>query len=66
MLKFIFLTALSAVIFFFVWNFLRRFFFNDMKHQSQNKNTQSIKEKKYKWDAETVDYEEVVEKKEKH
>lgn len=64
---------LATIIIFFVWNILKRIFFNEFyknfpslnprnqenqKPKSQNK---SIKEKVH-WDAETVDYEEVEEK----
>ena len=64
---------LATIIIFFVWNILKRIFFNEFyknfpslnprnqenhKPKSQNKK----KKKKVNWDAETVDYEEVEEK----
>ncbi|EKB56901.1 hypothetical protein [Bergeyella zoohelcum] len=63
MLKFIFLTILSAVIFFFVWNFLKRFFFNEQRPTQKGNLNRKPSEKKFNWDAETVEYEEVKEKK---
>lgn len=64
---------LATIIIFFVWNILKRIFFNEFyknfpslnprnqekpRPKSQNN---TIKEK-VNWDAETVDYEEVEEK----
>lgn len=73
-IKYLLELVLATIIIFFVWNILKRIFFNEFyknfpslnprnqenaKPNSQNK---SIKEK-VNWDAETVDYEEVEEKK---
>ncbi|MFC7346205.1 hypothetical protein ACFQO9_05645 [Chryseobacterium zhengzhouense] len=72
-IKGIFEIVLATIIIFFVWNILKRIFFkkfytymgfNPNKNQQQeNKTSKSNIEKKVKWDAETVDYEEVKEKK---
>lgn len=71
-IKYLLELVLITIIIFFVWNILKRLFFNqfyknfptlnprnqeNQKPKSQNK---SIKEK-VNWDAETVDYEEVKE-----
>ncbi|WP_299176028.1 hypothetical protein [uncultured Chryseobacterium sp.] len=68
-MKYIFELVLAAIIIFFVWNILKRIFFksfysyrfnNDNKQQDlQNSNKSS--NQNLKWDAETVDYEEVKE-----
>lgn len=71
-MKFILLTILAAIIFFFTWNILKRIFFNKFyNYFGQNipkpNETEEKREKsgtinqKVKWDAETVDYEEVKE-----
>ncbi|WP_124642522.1 MULTISPECIES: hypothetical protein [Amniculibacterium] len=74
-MKYILELILSTIIIFFVWNMLKRIFSNyfytsiskkfqaqqNPYTQSQNKN--KPKEEKIKWDAETVDYEEVEQKK---
>ena len=74
-MKYIFEFILATIIIFFVWNILKRLFFNAFyknfpnfkpeNHQSQNPKTDSKKmpNQKIKWDAETVDYEEVKEEK---
>ncbi|KFF25439.1 hypothetical protein [Chryseobacterium vrystaatense] len=74
-MKYILELILTAIILFFVWNILRRLFFktfysyrfnnnkDNNKQQdihSSNKNKQNLN-----WDAETVDYEEVKESKDK-
>lgn len=71
-MKYILELILSTVIIFFIWNFLKRIFyssfykfprsknFDDKKTQNSNKNLDS----KINWDAETVDYEEIKDKKE--
>ncbi|MDQ1161212.1 hypothetical protein QE422_001580 [Chryseobacterium sp. SORGH_AS 447] len=74
-MKYILELVLSAIIIFFVWNILKRIFFktfysyrfnnqqnNNSKPDLQNsdKNNQGLN-----WDAETVDYEEVKESKDK-
>ena len=71
-IKYLLELVLATIIIFFVWNILKRIFFNEFyknfpslnlrnqenqKPKSQNK---SINEK-VNWDAETVDYEEVKE-----
>lgn len=70
-MKFIFEFILATIIIFFVWNILKRIFFKTFYKYTgfnpQNNPQQDIKssntniEKKVKWDAETVDYEEVKE-----
>ena len=72
-MKYILELILATIIIFFLFNILKRMFFftfykfprpeNKSKTQSQktNKNLDS----KIKWDAETVDYEEVTENKDK-
>ncbi|MCJ8154910.1 hypothetical protein MKJ01_14160 [Chryseobacterium sp. SSA4.19] len=69
-MKYIFELVLAAIIIFFVWNILKRIFFKTFYSyrfnnentkqdiQDSNKNNQNIK-----WDAETVDYEEIKEDK---
>lgn len=72
-MKYILELILTTVIIFFVWNFLKRMFFTKIfkfpqPRNDENVNPQKSKEKldsKIKWDAETVDYEEVKEPKEK-
>ncbi|SHG35487.1 hypothetical protein [Chryseobacterium vrystaatense] len=74
-MKYILELILTAIILFFVWNILRRLFFktfysyrfnnnkDNNKQQdihSSNKNKQNLN-----WDAETVDYEEVKESRDK-
>ncbi len=74
MFKHIFEFVLTVIIIFFVWNILKRLFFNafyknfptlNPKNQQQNEPTSSKKmpNQKVKWDAETVDYEEIKEDK---
>ncbi len=67
-MKFILLTILSAIIFFFVWNTLKRIFFTTFyqfpKPENREKhNRDNSIDQKVKWDAETVEYEEVKEPK---
>jgi hypothetical protein len=74
-MKYILELVLSAIVIFFVWNILKRLFFktfysyrfnNNKDNNKQqdlhdsNKNKQNLN-----WDAETVDYEEVKESKDK-
>lgn len=71
-MKFLFELILGTIIIFFVWNILKRIFFKSFykytgfkpnenpKQDIKNSNTNI--EKKVKWDAETVDYEEVKDK----
>ena len=79
-MKFILEIVLSTIIIFFVWNILKKIFFNyfykktglgsffnNLNQQNQQeesrKNTNNKKKEiKVKWDAETVDYEEIKEK----
>ncbi|SDJ20120.1 hypothetical protein [Chryseobacterium jejuense] len=71
-MKYILELVLSAIIIFFVWNILKRIFFKTFysyrfNNQQQNNSKQDINDsnknnnKNLKWDAETVDYEEVKE-----
>ncbi|WP_379964533.1 hypothetical protein [Epilithonimonas sp. UC225_85] len=73
-MKYIFEFVLATIIIFFVWNILKRLFFNafyknfptlNPKNQQENEHPGSKKmpEPKVKWDAETVDYEEIKEDK---
>lgn len=73
-MKYIFELIITAIIIFFVWNILKRLFFNafyknfptlNPKNQQQNEQKASKKmpSQKVKWDAETVDYEEIKEEK---
>lgn len=71
-IKGIFEVVLATIIIFFVWNILKRIFFSKFykytgfkPHTNQEKETKKANtniDKKVKWDAETVDYEEVKEK----
>lgn len=71
-MKFLFLTILATIIIFFTWNILKRIFFNKFynyfgqnapKPTVNNDKKSSTINQKVKWDAETVDYEEVKEDK---
>lgn len=73
-MKYILELIITAIIIFFVWNILKRLFFNafyknfptlNPKNQQQNQQTTSKKmpEQQIKWDAETVDFEEIKEEK---
>lgn len=75
-MKYILELVLSAIIIFFVWNILKRIFFKTFysyrfNNQQQNNSREDIhnsnknNEKNLKWDAETVDYEEVKESNDK-
>lgn len=75
-MKYILELVLSAIIIFFVWNILKRIFFKTFysyrfNNQQQNNSREDIhnsnknNKKDLKWDAETVDYEEVKESKDK-
>ena len=74
-MKFILELVLTAIIMFFVWNILKRIFFKTFYSYRFNNNNQNNKQqdlqnsdknnKKIHWDAETVDYEEVKETKDK-
>ncbi|MCT4191845.1 hypothetical protein HZP50_15175 [Elizabethkingia anophelis] len=76
MFKYLFEFILIVIIIFFVWNILKRIFFQPFyqgmtgqqvfekqkkqENQSQQKNKQNLN-----WDAETVEYEEIKEEKNK-
>lgn len=74
-MKYILELVLSAIIIFFVWNILKRIFFKTFysyrfNNQKQNNSQEDIQNsnknnKNLKWDAETVDYEEVKESNDK-
>ncbi|WP_276964906.1 hypothetical protein [Chryseobacterium sp.] len=75
-MKYILELVLSAIIIFFVWNILKRIFFktfysyrfnNDNQNNKQQdlQNSNKNNQQNLKWDAETVDYEEVKESKDK-
>ncbi|WBV58313.1 hypothetical protein AAEU33_10630 [Chryseobacterium sp. Chry.R1] len=72
-MKWILELVLTAIILFFVWNILRRLFFktfysyrfNNNNNKQQQDIQNSKKNAKINWDAETVDYEEVKETKDK-
>ena len=72
-MKYILELILTTVIIFFVWNFLKRMFFKKIFKFPQPRNEENVTQQKSKnnldskinWDAETVDYEEVKEPKEK-
>jgi hypothetical protein len=68
-MKYIIELVLTTIIIFFVWNILKRIFYTNFyqfppKNNPKNdpKKTNSSSEKNVKWDAETVDYEEVDKK----
>lgn len=71
-IKGIFELVLITIILFFVWNILKRIFFNKFykytgfrpnnNPEKETKTSNTNIEKKVKWDAETVDYEEVKDK----
>ena len=72
-MKYILELILTTVIIFFVWNFLKRMFFTKIfkfpqprkdENATQQKTSKNL-DSKIHWDAETVDYEEVKEPKEK-
>lgn len=67
-MKYILELILGTIIIFFVWNTLKRLFFkrfyNLTKQFNQPQQTQEKQksvDKNMKWDAETVDYEEIKE-----
>jgi hypothetical protein len=73
-IKYLIEIVLATIIIFFVWNILKRIFFNafyknfpqfnpkNQQNKRPNSQNKTIKEK-VNWDAETVDYEEVKEEK---
>jgi len=73
-MKYILELVLSAIIIFFVWNILKRLFFktfysyrfdNKNNNRQQDLNSSNKNKQNLNWDAETVDYEEVKETKDK-
>ena len=67
-MKYILELILGTIVIFFVWNILKRLFFNSFYNnfpsfnpRNQQQRQQSKKENKPKvhWDAETVEYEEI-------
>lgn len=69
-MKFVLELILATIIIFFVWNIMKRLFFSNFykfpkSNHQQEKPTTSKKniDKNLKWDAETVDYEEIKEEK---
>lgn len=73
LIKYIIELILITIIIFFVWNILKRLFFNAFyknfpafNPKNQQKTEQQSKKDKINWDAETVDYEEVNDKKEEN
>ncbi|MGU3375969.1 hypothetical protein [Chryseobacterium sp. M5A1_1a] len=76
-MKYILELVLSAIIIFFVWNILKRIFFkafygyrfnnngNQNNGQQDINNSNKNNNPNIKWDAETVDYEEVKDGKDK-
>lgn len=73
-MKYILELIITTIIIFFVWNILKRLFFSafyknfpnlNPKNQQQNQqnNPKKVADPKVKWDAETVDYEEIKEDK---
>ena len=72
-MKYIFEFVLATIIIYFVWNILKRIFFKtfhnymfDNKKNNNNRQQPDLQnsnkaDKKIKWDAETVDYEEIKE-----
>lgn len=68
-MKYIFELVLTAIIIFFVWNILKRIFFKTFYSYRFNNNNQNDRQQdiqnsnknksNLKWDAETVDFEEV-------
>ncbi len=75
-MKYILELVLTAIIIFFVWNILKRIFFktfysyrfnnnNPKSGQQDLHNSNKNNKKNLNWDAETVDYEEVKESKDK-
>ncbi|KIC63599.1 hypothetical protein [Chryseobacterium taiwanense] len=75
-MKYILELVLSAIIIFFVWNILKRIFFktfysyrfnnnNGSNNKQQDIHSSDKSKQNLKWDAETVDFEEVKESKDK-
>jgi len=69
-MKYVFELILATIIIFFVWNTLKRMFFKSFYRfpgppnpQQSQQNQKKKSEQNLKWDAETVDYEEIKEDK---
>ena len=70
-MKLLLLTILATIIIFFTWNILKRIFFNkfynyfgqNIPKADETKETKTNINQSVKWDAETVDFEEVKEEK---
>ncbi|WBV61400.1 hypothetical protein PFY12_04575 [Chryseobacterium camelliae] len=72
-MKYILELVLTAIIIFFVWNILKRIFFktfysyrfnnNNNSNNKQDIHSSNKEKQNLKWDAETVDFEEVKENK---
>lgn len=67
-IKFLIEIILVTIIIFFVWNILKRMFFNafyknfpGFNPQNRPNSSQKTSKRKVDWDAETVEYEEVKE-----
>lgn len=64
-MRFLVLTILSTVIFWFVWNFMQRTFGPKSSPPRQPKPSDPNRESKIQWDAETVEFEEIKKPEEK-
>lgn len=72
-MKYILELILTTVIIFFIWNFLKRMFFTKIFKFPKTRNEENVTQQKssknldskINWDAETIDFEEVKEPKEK-
>lgn len=72
-MKYILELILATIIIFFLWNILKRMFFSNFYkfprpengNETQARKTKKNLDSKINWDAETVDYEEVKENKDK-
>ena len=72
-MKYILELVLATIIIFFLWNILKRMFFSafykfprpENRNETQSRKTKKNLDSKINWDAETVDYEEVKENKDK-
>ena len=71
MIKTLIFFILATIIIFFTWNILKRIFFNKFynyfgendQHPNVNKKRENSINQNVKWDAETVEYEEIKEDK---
>lgn len=72
-MKYILELILATIIIFFLWNILKRMFLSNFykfprpenRKETQSRKTSKNLDSKINWDAETVDYEEVKENKDK-